>query len=323
MPNLGDLAFAPTTTLTIHRADSWVCAAGIHAGAISPTFGGCLRLQPLAFPLGFSNFIGTKDHGLESESFSPHFPAAFTLSHAGSGASCIDYHWPITAYNVILLFVFTALFAPPPGVLATTILLLGYLQIKLVSDPPYRPPDWSDVLQGVPPVLFAGYWAWNVCLRRTLQGFAVAALPLATAVWQGFGFWVGTESSTLFAKVPISRLGYGKLGADGIVALIIIIIVVAVAVGIQAFEFRRLGYFRYYIVRYLPLVPILIILACIGHSYYLRLHHYLLALAGLPVMSLPNRVSLFGQSFFLAFFLDGVGRWGWASILQSEAEVSS
>ena len=72
--------------------------------------------------------------------------------------------------------------------------------------------------------------------------------------------------------------------------------------------------------RYLPLVPILVILAVIP-DYTLRLHHYLLALALFPVMSLSNRVSLFGQAFALGLLLDGVGRWGWDSILQYTASV--
>lgn len=73
---------------------------------------------------------------------------------------------------------------------------------------------------------------------------------------------------------------------------------------------------------YLPLVPLLIVLACIP-NYTLRIHHYLYALAAIPVLSLPNRVSLFGQAFMLGLFLDGVGRWGWASIIEQTTSVSA
>ena len=73
--------------------------------------------------------------------------------------------------------------------------------------------------------------------------------------------------------------------------------------------------------RYLPLVPILIVLAFIP-GYTLRLHHYLYSLIAIPVLSLPNRVSLFGQAFTYALFIDGVGRWGWASIVQQTTTVS-
>ena len=75
-----------------------------------------------------------------------------------------------------------------------------------------------------------------------------------------------------------------------------------------------------YLRRYLPLVPILVILANIP-DYTLRLHHYIFTLAALPVLSLPNRVSVFGQAFAFGLFLDGVGRWGWDSILDSTVSV--
>lgn len=228
----------------------------------------------------------------------------------------MEYHWPITAYNVVMLFVFTAFFAPPPAVLTTVLFLGGFLQITLVSDPPNRPPDWSKIIGGVLPVFFAGYWAWKVSLCRTLTGFYEAKLPFETALWQGFGYWIGIESDTLFAKIPISRLGYNHLSADGIISLIAVIIFVFVVVLIQALSMRRLGLVRYYLVRYLPLVPILIILANLGHDFYLRPHHYMVSLAGFPVLSLPNRISLFGQAFVTGWFLDGVGRWGWASLVE-------
>lgn len=303
------------------RADSWVCAAGVHAGLISKTYGGCLRIKPRPYPVGSSNFLNSTSHGLTSTPFKPRFPGAFELESSGSWAGCMDYHWPLTVYNVLALFIFTTLFFPRPAILTTVVLVMGYAHVVLVSDPPSRPPNWSGVIQGVPPVLLAGYWAWHVAFKRSLRGFYNAGLPLEVAIWQGLGLWIGLESSTLFSKIPISRLGYGSLGADGVVALIVVVALVAIVVLIQALSFRRLGLVRYYMARYLPLVPLLLILANLGHDYYLRLHHYLLSLAGIPVMSLPNRISLFGSAFCLGFFLDGVGRWGWASMLEGGAAL--
>lgn len=57
-------------------------------------------------------------------------------------------------------------------------------------------------------------------------------------------------------------------------------------------------------------------------GYTLRLHHYLYALIAIPVLSLPNRVSLAGQAFMLGIFLDGVGRWGWDGLIERSASVS-
>lgn len=293
----------------------------MHAGIISPTFGGCVSITTLPYPAGSANYTSSTSRSIKSWPFVPHFPAAFTLTGYGSLAQCMEYHWPITATNVVLLFIFTLLFSPPPVALFATLLVGGYAHIVLVSDPPSQPPDWSAVFGGLPAVLLAGYWIYRVSFRHTLAGWARANLPLEAALWQGCGFWIGIESSTVFAKVPIQRLGYGALSPGGVIALVVIVLVVAVIVVIQAVELRRLGMLRYYLARYLPLVPILVVLANLGSDSYLRPHHYLLCLAAFPVLSLPNRISLWAQAFCLGFFLDGVGRWGWASIVQGFAEL--
>jgi hypothetical protein len=160
---------------------------------------------------------------------------------------------------------------------------------------------------------------WRLSFKRTLEAFT--HLPLETALWQGAGFWIGVESSTIFASLPIDRLGYGELSASGVIALVVIIVVVLLLVLVQAWQARKFGMLQYYLVRYIWLAPILLVLAFIP-DYTLRLHHYLYAVAAIPVLSLPNRVSLFGQAFALGLFLDGTGRWGWDSILEYTASVS-
>jgi hypothetical protein len=74
--------------------------------------------------------------------------------------------------------------------------------------------------------------------------------------------------------------------------------------------------------RYLIAVPILLVLAFIP-GYTLRFHHYMYSLIAFPVLSLPNRVSLALQAFMLGLFLDGVGRWGWAGLIEQTSSVSS
>lgn len=303
----------------VYRADSWICASGVHAGLISPRFGGCVKVDPLPYPEGTSNFPGYKSSGLKSTAFGPQYPGAYRLSKADG--SCMDYHWPITGFNAAMLLLYTILFTPPPVILFGTLLILGFFHITLVSDPPRRPPAWDLVLQRLLPVVITGYWIWKVSFSRSLKGFYASRLFVEMAFWQGLGYWIGIESSTVFAKIPISRLGYGALSADAVIALIVIVVLVLIVVIVQLLQYRRLGHVRYYLAWYLPLVPILILLALIGDGYHLRLHHYMLSLLGLPVLSLPNRVSIAGQGFLLAFFLDGVGRWGWASILEHEEHL--
>ncbi|TYJ57254.1 hypothetical protein B9479_001987 [Cryptococcus floricola] len=300
-----------------YRADSWVCASAIHAKLISPLMGGCVSINPLPYPAGSSNFVSSSSNGLTSTGFNPSFPGAFTLSRV-SPFGCLDLHFIMTGFNAACLLIFTLFLRPPPSLLFCVLLVMGYFHILLFSDPSSTPPSWEDVFAGLIPVLLVGYWIWNQAFKFTLRGFT--KLPFDLAFWQGAGYWIGIESSTVLARLPISRLGYDSLDPAGIIALTCIIVIAVIVVAIQAWSFRRAGLVRYYLIRYLPLIPILIILANIP-NYTLRLHHYLLALAAIPVLSLPNRVSLFWGAFMLGLWLDGVGRWGWDGILQETTSL--
>lgn len=228
------------------RADSWVCAAAIHSGLISAKLGGCVSLTTLLYPTGSSNFPSLTAHGLTSASFLPPFPAAYTISGI-SRSGCLDIHPFVTAYNAGGLFLTTILFNPPAWMLMLILVVVGHLHLNIISDPPYAPPSWSYTIGGLIPVMIAGYWMYKVAFHRTISGFR--KLPFELGFWQGAGYWIGLESSTIFAKLPISRLGYDSLDPAGIICLLIIIICVIIVVVIQAWTMREVGLLQYYILR--------------------------------------------------------------------------
>ena len=219
------------------------------------------------------------------------------------------------------------------------LVFVGYTQIVFISNPRSQPPEWEYVFASFGPVIFVGYWMYKVSFKRTIEGFR--RLPFELAFWQGGGFWVGVESAQIFAKLPIDRLGYDSLDPAGVITLVIILVIVVIVALIQAWTLRKVGLLQYYLLRlasylsswlkskkadegrYLPIVPILIVLANLGEDQHLRIHHYMYALLAMPVLSLPNRVSLFFQAMMLGLFLDGVGRWGWASIVETTDSVRS
>jgi hypothetical protein len=88
---------------------------------------------------------------------------------------------------------------------------------------------------------------YKVAFYRTLSRFG--KLPFERGFWQGTGFWIGIESATIFAKLPIRRLGYDPLDAGGIITLLVIIGFVVVGVVIQAWTMRKVGLLQYYIIR--------------------------------------------------------------------------
>jgi hypothetical protein len=231
------------------RADSWVCPAAIQSGLISRHLGGCVAVRPTSTELEFaqSNFVGLDANGVKSVSFEPSFPGAFELFSNGTGG-CLDLHPIITGVNAACLLLVTLFLAPAPAVFFALILILGYLQIVLVSNPPNQPPYWDRVLGGLPAVLMAGYFFWRISFKRTLEAFQ--HLPVEVALWQGMGFWIGIESSTIFSKLPIQRLGYGALSAAGVITIIVIVIIVAIIVLVQAWQARKYGLLQYYIVRW-------------------------------------------------------------------------
>ena len=227
-------------------ADSWLCPSAIHAGIVSETLGGCVTVNPLAFIFGHSDFTASRSHGIQSTAFQPPYPGAYSAVKS-PGAGCMDLHPLISFYNATCLLIATLFLRPIPAVLMMILVTLGWFHLTLISDPPNQPPDWSWVIGGLPAVLTTAYWAWKVSFRRTLLAFR--DLPLDVTIWQGAGFWIGMESSIIFSKIPIQRLGYDKVPAAGVIALVIIIIFVAIIVLIQAWQMRRYGLLRYYLYR--------------------------------------------------------------------------
>ncbi|RWA05880.1 hypothetical protein EKO27_g9227 [Xylaria grammica] len=138
-----------------------------------------------------------------------------------------------------------------------------------------------------------------------------------TIFWLG-GFWIGALSNYTFDWIPIRRLTSDDLeqqpGAKFALVGIIAVIFVIVIQQMYCFflERRLLQYLKLY---GLFLAGILVCLSVPGVD--LRLHHYILALVLLPGTTIQTRSSLFYQGLLLGLFVNGVARWGFASILET------
>jgi hypothetical protein len=228
-------------------ADSWICASAIHAGQINPTLGGCVSVNYAPFPSATANFLGGWSHGILSLPFLPSYPGSYTLAPS-PGSGCWDLHPFVSFFNAVVLFLTTMFLLPSPPVLMSTLLILGWIQIQLFSNPRYTQPFWEYILAGLPPALLGGYWIYRVSFKRTLEGFR--QLPLELALWQGLGYWIGIESSTIFARLPLSgRIGYDGIPPDGVGVLVVLILVIVLVVVIQAWDLRKYGLLQYYLAR--------------------------------------------------------------------------
>jgi hypothetical protein len=96
---------------------------------------------------------------------------------------------------------------------------------------------------------------------------------------------------------------------------LIILAIVGIAL-VQAWAFRIEGRLtRYLAIHAILLASILLLIAIPRLN--LRIHHYILALLLLPGTKLQTRPSLVYQGFLVGLFINGIGRWGFDSILQT------
>lgn len=156
-------------------------------------------------------------------------------------------------------------------------------------------------------------------VRRTLTG--LTAQVEKTVLWLG-GCWVGALTNYTLDFIPIQRLNAHDLqqqpGAKA--ALAIIVIVLFIIVVSQIYFFQREGR----LIRYLGLYGIFIagiIIALVLPQLNLRIHHYILALLLLPGTSIQIRPTLLYQGLLIGLFINGIARWGFDSVLQTDGAL--
>jgi hypothetical protein len=97
---------------------------------------------------------------------------------------------------------------------------------------------------------------------------------------------------------------------------VLIALITAVALG-QAWGLWVEGRLPQYLILYSIIAIALLILMLIP-GLNLRIHHYILGLLLLPGTALQTRPSLFFQGLLLGLFINGVARWGFASLLETD-----
>lgn len=132
----------------------------------------------------------------------------------------------------------------------------------------------------------------------------------------------GVLYNILTDKIPIDRLLSSDISErpGAVVALIIIVIVLAAIIINQLRVIRKTGWLPYYIGGYFIAGLIIMVLALLPGLEF-RLHHYFAAILLMPLTAFPTRLSALYQAFVLGMFLNGGAAFGFASIVQTPAEV--
>ncbi|KAJ5495316.1 hypothetical protein N7539_000432 [Penicillium diatomitis] len=307
----------------IYRADSFICQAAIHAGVISND-GGCgvAKLEGAAH-----FFPSVKQHGLRSESFPSTFPKSFSFPSLPTHQSnCpADPRWSLLGVTAAALGILW-LFCSSPPILFFSAFYMVFCHTGLVADPPSYP-NLSDLvstlLSRLLPASFVVYVLYKFCATPLLQ-------PLRSPIYQfekAFLFlptlFIGALNNYTFARlIPLQRLTPMDIqqqpGAK--LALAIVIPTVLVIILSQAWTIRQGGLLPRYLKIYGIMALIILILLPLP-GLRLRIHHYILAILLMPGTALPTRPSLLYQGLLLGLFINGVARWGFASIIETPAAL--
>lgn len=308
----------------IYRADSFICQAAIHAGVISNAVGGCgvVKLEGAAH-----SYPAVKQNGIQSIGFPSTFPKSFSFVQLSSSqATCPkDPRWSllgVTIAAIVLLWLFST--SPPVLFFSTFFMLISH--VGLVSDPPscmYFADLLSTFLSRLLPASFMAYVLYRFCARPLLGPLSSPIYQLSkTLLYLPLAF-IGALNNYTFAKwIPLQRLTPLDIreqpGAK--VALTLVIPIVASIVLSQAWHIRCGGLMPRYLKIYCSMGLILLILLPLP-GLRLRIHHYILAILLMPGTAFPIRPSLVYQGLLLGLFVNGVARWGFASIIETPAAL--
>lgn len=303
-----------------YRADSFVCGAAVHHGAVSPLSGGCGMIR---FTGPKTGFISETKGGIESIGFDTEFPASYEfVDMSGTAANgCKDLRIPIEAINITLGFIY-AYFVSDPALFLFPLCIAGFWNVILASNPPLA--GGTDLADAE--LISLGFRRLLPCLLGVFLIYKFSTYPqlknveanLTRAVAWNLMFWVGIMENYVFGALPLDRLTVSDLNAQPgawMALTILVSIIVAIALG-QAYIIWRAGKFIPYIKLYLGMIAGLAVLAMVPNQ-TLRIHHYILALLLLPGTGFPNTPSMLYQGILVGLFIAGIARWDFDSILQT------
>lgn len=306
-----------------YRGDSTVCSSAMHAGLISPAYGGCVRVAMRGQQNSYPSRRGRTGWSANFDSF---FPTSFEfLKLDGSQYGCRDPRVPFTVCNMI--FSLPVLYFYNMLVGFWVLMLAGYWTLVLAMDPPvFIDPNnrysiyslWSIGCERLLPLGFILYVMWRVAVRKLEGGPPLMRILLFYPL-----FWLGTLNNITFDRLPVDRLTPKDLQerAGTAAAVFILGILIAVCVAVQAHAVWKAGRLRKYVVLYLGLVAGLVFLGLLP-GLNLRIHHYILGLLFLPGCATRGPSAYLFQGVLLGLVISGVGKWGFASIVETNLALA-
>ncbi|ODV64345.1 uncharacterized protein ASCRUDRAFT_73989, partial [Ascoidea rubescens DSM 1968] len=306
-----------------YRADSYPCGAAVHAGVISPFFGGCAKLSFIGSQQNFPSTKAAFSSVDNSIPFNTFFPSSYIFKNLPALVSgCYDYRLSLLFINILLglpIMFFCN------GLLSFWIIsITSFWTVLLSLDPPLtinpQDPDSLPSLismgfQRLLPLGFVLYTLWHSSISKTLNN---QTSPLAKLfIWYPL-FWLGIMNNITFDRLPVDRLTIDDLKEQpgSIFAVGSIFLVIITCIFIQAYVLWKSGKFRKYLSIYFIFVIALIFLASLS-GLTLRIHHYILGILLIPGTATKNLSAMLFQGILLGLLISGVARWNFASIVET------
>ncbi|KAG7666182.1 uncharacterized protein J8A68_000278 [[Candida] subhashii] len=316
-----------------YRADSYPCGSAVHAGLVSPFFGGCARISYDSKSKSYFPAAKGKYGVGDSIEFLSFFKSSFYFKTLKSGltgdssfVNCYDPRLLVLAVNVILGIPIVYLCSGK--VTYWTISTVGFWTSVLTTDPPVTvdprdPEDFAYLLsvgfERFLPTCFILYVLWRISVKVTLsESTEFKISPLSRVLLWYPLFWIGLLNNMTFDRLPVDRFTISDLQqqAGAIFAVGFIISLISICAIIQAYKIWLAGKFRRYLVIYIILILSLVFLGSLS-GLTLRVHHYILAILLIPGCATKGRTALMFQGILLGLFISGVARWGMASIVET------
>ncbi|KAL2128980.1 hypothetical protein VTI74DRAFT_8388 [Chaetomium olivicolor] len=299
----------------VYRGDSYICGSAIHAGVISNANGGCgvVRLVGMS-----RDFNSSERNGINSIGFDSYFPLSYTFE-PDIQCEARDVIWTLLAISVIFTAVFSLL-VTSPALLFFPVFTILYWTVGMATDSPNHsdiPSLFSTEIGRFLPAMFVAWVMYDkMGIRRTLKN--LTAQVEKTVLWLGAA-WVGALTNYTLDFIPIQRLTPRDLNQQpgARAALAIIVLLLAVIASAQVYFFRQEGRLIRYL-KFYALVGLGIIICVALPDLRLRIHHYILALLLLPGTSIQMRPSLLYQGLLIGLFINGIARWGFDPVLQTD-----
>lgn len=303
-----------------YRADSFPCAVGLHRGLIGAEFGG-------VFGLHLKNGFTDKSGDVHA------FPGSFNVFKVDSKyvhGPYFDNRWNYIIAHVILMVIssfliqsnslFYALF------MVTSFLIVGFLfdpAIIIRRGTDEEDSVWSLISLVIGRLTITGFlfkclWDWVFAYMFHDENNPIIRVILTLSIIPTLCY------NATIDRLPIDRLIWSDIMSmkGGLITILCLILVVVIGVVIQAWAIWKAGWFHKAFVGYISTTIILLLISMQSHL-KIRLHHWVIGLLLLPGCKTRSQlISYIFAGILLGLIINGIARWGFASIIESTGHVT-